>query len=101
MKMGEENRNNFVCNMSEVVEEEEEDEDEDVAALSSLENYQLCQKYQQVIDSLGHPGQHIEYGNCIDSLFHRVSVSPASVKTTQRSVPASPGKRKGRSFCQD
>lgn len=56
MKMGEENRNNFVCNMSEVVEEEEEDEDEDVAALSILENHQLCQKYQQVIDSLGHPG---------------------------------------------
>lgn len=54
MKMGEENRNNFVCNVSEVV--EEDDEDEDVAALSSLENYQLCQKYQQVFDSLGHPG---------------------------------------------
>lgn len=51
--MGEENRNNFVCNMSEVLEEEEEDEEEDVADLSSLENYQLCQKYQQVIDSLG------------------------------------------------
>ncbi|TNM97822.1 hypothetical protein fugu_014068 [Takifugu bimaculatus] len=45
-KMGEENRNNFVCNVSEVV--EEDDEDEDVAALSSLENYQLCQKYQQL-----------------------------------------------------
>lgn len=56
MKMGEGNRNNFVCNMSEVVEEEEENEDEDVTALSSLENYQLCQKYQQVIDGLGHPG---------------------------------------------
>lgn len=52
MKRGDENKNNYVCNMSEVVEEEETDEDEDVAALSSLDSYQLCQKYQQVINSL-------------------------------------------------
>lgn len=52
MKRGDENKNNYVCNMSEVVEEEENDEDEDVAALSSLDSYQLCQKYQQVINSL-------------------------------------------------
>lgn len=39
-------------NMSERVsvdeEEEEEDEEEDVAELSSLDNYRLCLKYQQV-----------------------------------------------------
>lgn len=32
-------------------EEEEEDEEEDVADLSSLDNYQLCLKYQQVVYS--------------------------------------------------
>lgn len=32
-------------------EEEEEDEEEDIAELSSLDNYQLCLKYQQVPSS--------------------------------------------------
>lgn len=54
MKRVEENRNEYVCNMSEMVEDGEEDEDEDVAALSSLDSYQLCQKYQQVMNSPGH-----------------------------------------------
>ncbi|XP_028448359.1 neurabin-2 isoform X2 [Perca flavescens] len=38
------------CSMSEmsVAEEEEEDEVEDVSVLSSLDNYQLCLKYQQL-----------------------------------------------------
>lgn len=53
MKRVEENRNEYVCNMSEMVEDEEEDEDEDVAALSNLDSYQLCQKYQQVMKSPG------------------------------------------------
>lgn len=30
-------------------EEEEEDEEEDISVLSSLDSYQLCLKYQQVI----------------------------------------------------
>lgn len=54
MKRVEENRNEYVCNVSEMVEDGEEDEDEDVAALSSLDSYQLCQKYQQVTNSPGH-----------------------------------------------
>ncbi|XP_042353104.1 neurabin-1-like [Plectropomus leopardus] len=35
-----------------VAEEEEEDEEEDVAVLSSLDNYQLCLKYQQLQSKL-------------------------------------------------
>lgn len=54
MKRVEGNRNEYVCNMSEMVEDEKEDEDEDVAALASLDSYQLCQKYQQVMNSPGH-----------------------------------------------
>lgn len=54
MKRVEENRNEYVRNMSEMVEDEEEDEEEDVAALSSLDSYQLCQKYQQVMNSPKH-----------------------------------------------
>lgn len=50
MKRVEENRNEYVCNMPEMVKDEGEDEDEDVAALSSLDSYQLCQKYQQVMN---------------------------------------------------
>lgn len=75
MKRREENRNEYVCNMSEMVEEEEEeeeDEDEDVAALSSLDNYQLCQKYQQVLDSLGHPVSVYRPGKSIDPVSHQV-----------------------------
>lgn len=53
MKRVEENRNEYVCNMPEMVKDEGEDEDEDVAALSSLDSYQLCQKYQQVMNSPG------------------------------------------------
>lgn len=40
------------CSLSErgsVAEEEEEDEEEDVSVLSSLDNYQLCLRYQQVL----------------------------------------------------
>lgn len=33
-----------------MAEEEEEDEEEDVSFLSSLDSYQLCLKYQQVLD---------------------------------------------------
>lgn len=54
MKRVEENRNEYVRHMSEVVEDEEEDEEEDVAALSSLDSYQLCQKYQQAMNSPQH-----------------------------------------------
>ena len=46
------------CNVSEEGEEEEEEEEEeddedeeDVAALSSMDSYQLCLKYQQVYNS--------------------------------------------------
>lgn len=58
MKRVEENRNEYVRNMSEMVEDEEEDEEEDVAALSSLDSYQLCQKYQQVMRS---PQQSVSF----------------------------------------
>lgn len=43
------------CSMSErgsvddIDEEEEEDEEEDVSILSSLDNYQICLRYQQVL----------------------------------------------------
>lgn len=51
MKRVEENRNKYVCNISEMVKDEEENEDEDVATLSSLDSYQVCQKFQQVMNS--------------------------------------------------
>lgn len=47
---GDENSSDSVSERDSVFEEEDEgdDEEEDVSALSSLENYQLCLKYQQV-----------------------------------------------------
>lgn len=65
--MGEDEYND--SNMSErvsVAEEDEGDEEEDVAVLSSLENYQLCLKYQQVFYieykfiNIHKPGGYIE-----------------------------------------
>lgn len=56
MKRGSAGRDEYSdSNMSERLsvddEEEEEDEEENVADLSSLDNYQLCLKYQQVLYS--------------------------------------------------
>lgn len=94
MKRVEENRNEYVCNMSEMVEDEEEDEDEDVAALSSLDSYQLCQKYQQVMNSPGPAFSLCSLENVpllCSIMCLMLFVSPASLKTARRSIPASPG----------
>lgn len=46
---GEEGEDEYDSNMSERISvAEEEDEEEDVTAISSLDSYQLCLKYQQV-----------------------------------------------------
>lgn len=48
---GEESEDEYNSNLSERISvAEEEDEEEDVSALSSLDSYQLCLKYQQVLD---------------------------------------------------
>lgn len=46
---GDEYNDSSMSERGSVAEEEEEDEEEDVSVLSSLDNYQLCLKYQQVL----------------------------------------------------
>lgn len=46
---GDEDNDGTVSERGSLAEEEEEDEEEDVSVLSSLDNYQLCLKYQQVL----------------------------------------------------
>ncbi|CAK6952387.1 neurabin-1-like [Scomber scombrus] len=51
------------CSMSErgsVDEEEEEDEEEDVSVLSSLDNYQICLRYQQLQSKLRSRGAQLQ-----------------------------------------
>lgn len=46
---GDEDNDGSMSEWGSVAEEEEEEEEEDVSVLSSLDNYQLCLKYQQVL----------------------------------------------------
>lgn len=46
---GDEDNDGSMSERGSLAEEEEEDEEEDVSVLSSLDSYQLCIKYQQVL----------------------------------------------------
>lgn len=90
-------------------EEEGDDEEEDVSVLSSLETYQLCLKYQQVLHQQVNT-QHAESALVIsthDSLkvcsktksqfyFPFLTALIASVEITKQNDSSSPQQREGR-----